>query len=197
MKKVAIYCRISTTNKRQDKDTQLIPLKSYVESRDWQVYEIYSDEMSGSKESRPALDKLMQDAYKRKFDAVIVFRFDRFSRSTKQLITALETFRSLGVDFISYQEAIDTTTPAGQMMFTMISAFAQFERAIIQERVRAGLDKARAKGKTLGRPKADIDIDLIRELREKGLTIMKIAEEMNVPKSTIYDYLSKIPSLSE
>lgn len=190
MKKCAIYLRCSTNNGKQDLDTQLIPLKSYAESRGWQ-YEIYSDEMSGSKESRPALDRLFKDAYKRKFDAVIVFRFDRFSRSTKQLITALETFRSLGIDFISYNEAIDTTTPAGQMMFTIISAFASFERSIIQERVRAGLYKAKAKGKVLGRPKTPVDIQKVTQLKSQGLSVRKIAKKLDIPKSTICNFLSK------
>jgi len=114
-----------------------------------------------------------------------VFRFDRFARSTKHLITALETFSSLGVDFISYQEAVDTTTPAGKMLFTMISAFAEFERAIISERVKAGLEKAKAKGKKLGRPKVEVDVEEVKRLRGQGLSIRQIALTMGFKKSLI------------
>lgn len=183
--RIAIYARISTSDKSQDLDTQLIPLKQYTEQRGWKIYEIYTDEISGSKESRPSLNRLMKDAHKRKFDGVLVWRFDRFSRSTKQLINSLETFRSLGINFVSYQEAIDTSTPAGQMMFTMISAFAQFERSIIQERVKAGLEKAKAKGKKLGRPKQKRDINQIIKLRQSGLSIRQIASELNISRSAV------------
>lgn len=188
MKKVAIYARISTSDKNQDIDTQLFPLREYIKRREWQIYEIYADQISGSKENRPSLNKLMKDAYKKKFDCVLVFRFDRFARSTKHLITALETFSSLGIDFISYQESVDTTTPAGKMLFTMISAFAEFERSIIQERVRAGLAKAKAKGKTLGRPKVKVDVDQIKDLRKEGFSIRKIAELVGVPKTTVSQF---------
>lgn len=183
--KVAIYARISTNIEKQDLDTQLIPLKEYCKQRDWEIFEIYTDELSGSKESRPSLDRLMKDAHKRKFGCVLVWRFDRFSRSTRQLINSLETFRTLGINFVSYQEAIDTSTPAGQMMFTMISAFAQFERSIIQERVKAGLAKARSKGKKLGRPKVKVDEEKIRRLREEGWSLRKIASDVGVSKSLV------------
>jgi len=185
MQKVAIYARISTSDKGQDLDTQLLPLREYVERRGWQIYEIYTDQISGSKESRPSLDELMKEAHKKKFDCVLVFRFDRFARSTKHLITALETFSSLGIDFISYQEAVDTTTPAGKMMFTLISAFAEFERSIIQERVRAGIAKARMKGKRIGRPRVEVDVKEVRRLRKEGLSIRGIAERVGVSKSLI------------
>jgi DNA invertase Pin-like site-specific DNA recombinase len=187
--KTAIYARISTTDKGQDVETQLIPLREFVKRRGWQLYKVYTDQISGSKESRPSLNELMKDAHKKKFDCVLVFRFDRFARSTKQLITALDTFNSLGIDFVSYQESMDTTTPAGQMMFTMIAAFAQFERSIIQERVKAGLVRAKAKGKKLGRPKAQVDVGKIKELRAEGLSIRKIAEVVGIPKSTCQNYL--------
>lgn len=183
--KTAIYARISTNIEKQDLDTQLLPLKEYCKQRGWEISEIYTDELSGSKESRPNLDRLMKDAHRRKFGCVLVFRFDRFSRSTKQLINSLETFRTLGINFVSYQEAVDTSTPAGQMMFTMISAFAQFERSIIQERVRAGLAKAKSKGKKLGRPQLNVDESKIKELRIEGWSMRKIASELGISKSLV------------
>lgn len=191
MKRTAIYLRISTNDRKQDFDTQLFALQDYVKQRGFKLHRIYKDRDSGSKESRPELLKLLQDANRRQFDCVVVFRFDRFSRSTRQLIEALETFRKIGIDFISYQEAIDTSTPAGQMMFTIVSAFAQFERNIIQERVRAGIAKAKAKGKKLGRPKANINVQKIIQLKAEGLSIRKIADRLDIPKSTVCNYLSK------
>ena len=188
MKKIGIYARVSTADK-QDLDTQLIPLQEYANRRGWQVFKIYTDKISGSKESRPSLDALMRDAHKRKFDCVLVFRFDRMGRSSRHLIQLLETFQNFGIDFISYNESVDTTTPAGKMLFTMISAFAEFERSIIQERVRAGLAKAKAKGKKLGRPKARIDIEKLKGLRSEGLSIRKIAKMLNIPSSTCQNYL--------
>ncbi|MBI2448621.1 recombinase family protein [Candidatus Microgenomates bacterium] len=187
MRKIAIYVRVSTGE--QDTDNQITPLSQYTTDRGWEVYKIYEDKVSGSKEDREALKELMDDAHKRKFDCIIVFRFDRFSRSSRQLINSLDVFKSLGIDFISYQENIDTTTPAGKAMFTMISAFAEFERSIIRERVNAGIAKARARGTKLGRPKIKIDIDLLKKLKNKGLSIRKIAKELEVPKSTVHSHL--------
>lgn len=189
MKKVAIYVRCSTTDKGQDLDTQILPLKEYVSNRGWEVYKIYQDKESGSKVSRGELRELMNDAHKRKFDCVVVFRFDRFSRSSIHLLSSLETFGSLGIDFCSYQENMDTTTPMGKAMFTMASAFAEFERSIIRERVIAGINKARIKGKILGRPKVPLDMQKIIQLKSEGLSIRKIAGELGVPKSTVQNYI--------
>lgn len=186
MKKVAVYARISTADKHQDLETQLFPLREFVTARGWQMHEIYTDVMSGSKESRPSLDKLMQDARRRKFDVVLVYRFDRFARSTKQLINSLELFSSLGIDFASYQEAVDTSTPAGKAMFTMISAFAELERSIIVERVRSGLERARAQGKQLGRPKRSLKLQELTELRSKGFSLRKIEGITGVSRATLH-----------
>ena len=183
--KVWIYARTSTTDK-QDLDTQLIPLREYAIARWFEIYREYTDKISWWKESRPELDKLLEDAQKRKISTVLVFRFDRFSRSTSQLIRSLELFNNLWVNFISYQEQIDTSSPVWKVLFTMISAFAEFEKSIIQERVRAGLNKAKAKGKILWRPKIYWDIDRIVELKEKWLSFREIAKKMKLKSTYVY-----------
>lgn len=169
MKQIAIYARVSTSDKWQDLNTQLIPLREYVKARGWRIFDEYCDEISWVKESRPKLDQMLSDAYKRKFSAILVFRFDRFARSTKQLINSLETFKSLWIDFISYQENIDTTTPAWKMMFTIISAFAEFERWIISERVIAWLNKLKSRWIKLWRPSVQVSKDEVLNLKNKGL----------------------------
>jgi DNA invertase Pin-like site-specific DNA recombinase len=140
---------------------------------------------SGAKDSRPELNKLMDDARKRQFDAIIVWRFDRFARSTKHLLTALEEFRSLGIQFISYQENVDTSTPLGQALFTIVSAVAQLERELIRERVTAGIRNARANGKKLGRPKSFVDRAQVLHLREQGQSLQQIATNLGIGYGTV------------
>jgi len=184
-KRVAIYARVSTSD--QSTESQLLDLRRYVSDRGWQIFEEYVDEgISGTKDSRPALDALMNDARKRKFKVVLVWRFDRFARSTRHLINALEEFKNLRIDFVSFQESIDTSSPLGQAIFTIISAVAQLERDIISERVKSGLRRAKENGKQLGRPRGcTIDIQLAKELRAQGLTMEKIAAEMNSSAATV------------
>ncbi len=132
----------------------------------------------------------MNDAKKRRFDAVLVWRFDRFARSTKHLILALEEFRNLGIDFVSYQENIDTSSPLGSAIFTIISAVAQLERDIIAERVKAGLRRAKENGKKLGRPSAQVDVEKVIQMRTEGLSLRAIAKETGVSRTTVSDLLS-------
>jgi len=180
----AIDARVSTTE--QSTEPQLLDLRRYADQRCWDVYQIYDDQgVSGTRDSRPALDALMNDARKRRFDVILVWRFDRFSRSTKHLVLALEEFKNLGIDFVSYQENIDTSSPLGAAIFTIISAVAQLERDIIAERVKAGLRRARANGSKIGRPTAKVDRDRILELRQEGLRLRQIAERLSVSKSTV------------
>lgn len=186
MKRVWIYARVSTTDKGQDLTTQTLPLKEYAKQRGRTITKVYTDQISWSKEKRPWLDELMNDACKRKFDVVLVFRFDRMSRSTKQLITTLDTFRALGIDFVSYNENIDTSTPTWKMMFTMISAFAEFERSVIQERVKVWLLRAKKQGKKLWRPKKYVSKIKIQELRKAWCSIRDIAKKMKVSKSLVW-----------
>ena len=128
-------------------------LRQFAEARGWTVAGGYIDAgVSGAKDSRPELNRLMADAHKRRFDVVCVWRFDRFARSVSHLLRALETFKALGIDFVSFSEQMDTSTPAGKMVFTVLGAVAELERSLIVERVRAGMRNARAKGKRIGRP---------------------------------------------
>src|ERR1700693_1507412 len=151
--KVAIYARVSSIN-GQDPEMQLRELREYCERRKWKVFREYVDiGVSGAKEKRLELDKLHSDAHQRKFDAVIVWKFDRFARSVSHLLRALETFRAQGIEFVSLSEQVDTSTPTGKMVFTVLGAVAELERSLIVERVRAGLRNARAKGRKLGRPR--------------------------------------------
>src|SRR6202162_1799214 len=167
--RVAIYARVSTTNHGQDVTLQTRELRQFVEARGWRFVSDYVDEgISGTKDKRPALDRLMSDAHKRPFDVVIVWRFDRFARSVSHLLRALETFNALGIAFVSLSENVDTTTPTGKMIFTVLGAVAELEARLIVERVRAGLRNARAKGKTLGRPRKVVDAATIAALRAQG-----------------------------
>ena len=191
--RVALYARVSTTD--QSTDSQLLDLRLYVRERGWNIFKEYVDEgISGTKDSRPALNELMNDAKKRRFDVVLVWRFDRFARSTKHLILALEEFKNLGVDFVSFQENIDTSSPLGSAIFTIISAVAQLERDIIAERVKAGLRRAKENGKKLGRPRVTVDTEKIHSLRSKGLSLRAIAKETGVSRTTVSDVLSSSSS---
>lgn len=185
-KKVAIYVRVSTPH--QKTDLQENDLLTYSRQRNLHIYKIYKDVISGAKDSRPSLNNLMNDAYKRKFDIVLVWRFDRFARSTRHLCTALEEFQNLGIDFISYQENINTSSPIGRAMFTILSSIAQLERDIIRERILAGVAAAKAKGKILGRPKKRNDLK-IRHLRQKGYSLRKISKELNVSLGSVQQAL--------
>src|SRR5271154_919495 len=196
--RVAIYARVSTTNHGQDVSMQTRELRQFAEARGWSVAGEYIDAgVSGAKDSRPELNRLMADSHKRRFDVVCVWRFDRFARSVSHLLRALETFKALGIDFVSYSEQMDTSTPAGKMVFTVLGAVAELERSLIVERVRAGLRNARAKGKTLGRPRVAVDASRIAVLRASGQPWRAIAKTLGVSVGTVHAAVpprSKIPS---
>ncbi len=188
MKRAAVYVRVSTAKKSQqgealtfdqNPEVQEKPLRDLIAQRDWVLRRVYSDRESGAKERRPGLDDLMRDARRGEFDVVVVWRFDRFARSVKQLVLALEEFRSLGIDFASHQEALDTSTPMGKAMFTIIAAMAELERSVIRERVKAGVDYARRygtkSGRPIGRPRAIFDRQMAMQLRARGLSWGQIA----------------------
>jgi DNA invertase Pin-like site-specific DNA recombinase len=185
--RVAIYARVSTTNHGQDVNVQTRELEQFATARGWHLVDSYLDiGISGSKDKRPELDRLMADAHKRRFDVVIVWKFDRFARSVSHLLRALENFNALGIAFVSLSEQMDTTTPAGRMVFTVLGAVAELERSLIVERVRAGLRNARAKGKTLGRPRKIVDEARIAALRAQGLSLRGIAAELRIGLATLH-----------
>ena len=151
MRKVALYARVSTKHNGQDPETQLVALREYVTARGLEIAGEYVDiGISGAKDRRPELERLMQDARRRHFDAVLVARFDRFARSVRHLVMALDEFNSLGINFVSLSESIDTSTPMGKMVFTVIAAVAELERSLIRERIMMGLERAKKQGKQLG-----------------------------------------------
>jgi DNA invertase Pin-like site-specific DNA recombinase len=185
--KAAIYSRVSTLGHGQDPAMQTRELREYCERRGWETFDCYVDEgVSGKKDSRPELNRLMADAHARRFDVVVVWRFDRFSRSVSHLCRALDTFHALKIDFVSMIEQIDTTTPAGTFVFHVLAAVAQSERETTVERVRAGLRNARAKGKRLGRPTKCVDVDKINALRASGHSWRTIAGMMKLSVGTVF-----------
>ncbi len=185
MKNVGLYARVSTASGRQDTEVQLLALREYCHRRGFRIADEYIDHMSGVRTDRPAFTRLMADARQRELDGVVVWKFDRFARSTRALVLALEEFQSLGVDFISYSEQIDTGSPMGKAMFTMISAIAEFERSLINERVRAGLHRARENGVILGRPCKGFDVNAALRLKRQGSSWNEMARALKVSSSTL------------
>jgi len=166
---------------------QLRELREYCERRGWRISDEYVDlGISGTKEKRPRLDRLMAEAHRRRFDAVVVWKFDRFARSVSHLLRALETFQSLGIHFVSLSESLDTSTPAGKMVFTVLAAVAELERSLIVERVKAGLRNARAKGRKLGRPRVAVDASEIARLRSQGASWRAISKQLGISVGTAH-----------
>lgn len=191
--RVALYARVSTLN-GQDPEMQLRELREYTRRRGWLVDKEYIDQgVSGSKESRPALNDLMNDAHRRKFDAVVVWKIDRFGRSLKHLVNSLAELGALGVAFISFRDNLDLSTPSGRLMFQIIGAMAEFEKALIQERVRAGLRNAQANGRRLGRPRVVVDVSKIACLRAQGRSWSRVSAELGIGKGTAQRAVAGLP----
>lgn len=189
--RVAIYARVSTLNS-QDPQVQINELREYCGHRDWKIVGEYTDRgVSGSKDSRPELDRLMSDASRRRFDAVVVWKFDRFARSVSHLLRGLEAFKSLRIEFVSLSEQVDTSSPTGKMVFTVLGAVAELERSLIAERVKAGLRNARAKGIRLGRPPLrELSTGQIKDLRTdrklRKLSFSSLAQKYGVSVWTAF-----------
>lgn len=187
MNRVALYARVSTHN-GQDPEMQLREMREYTQRREWAIAGEYVDAgVSGSKDSRPELNRLMIDAKHRRFDAILVWKLDRFGRSLKHLVNALAEFEALGIAFVSLKDNLDLSTPGGRLMFQIVGAMAEFERSLIQERVRSGLRNAKAKGKRLGRPAVTVDSAEITRLQAQGLSMANIAKTLGVSVGTVFN----------
>jgi DNA invertase Pin-like site-specific DNA recombinase len=192
--RTAIYARVSTSNTSQSPEMQIRELREYCKRRGWKITREYVDQgISGAKESRPELNRLIADAHLRRFDAVVCWRFDRFARSVSHLLRALETFKALGIEFVSLSEQIDTSTPTGKMVFTVLGAVAELERNLIAERVKAGLRNARAKGKILGRPRKIANSVEINRLRSQGASWRAVGTALGVSAATAFCAQARTP----
>jgi DNA invertase Pin-like site-specific DNA recombinase len=192
--RVALYARISTLNHGQDPEVQLRELRVYCERRGFEIAGEFIDKgISGSREQRPALDKLMAVCRKRLVAAVVVYRYDRFARSLRQLVNALEEFNSLDIDFISLHEGVDTSTPNGRLVFGIFASVAEFERHLTRDRICSGLAAAKAKGKRVGRPRVAVDALRIASLRREGYSWSQITAKTGVTKGTAQRAAASLP----
>lgn len=192
-KKVALYCRVSTDS--QTTENQVLELKVYCERQGWSIYKVYEDKgVSGSQHDRPALDEMLQDAEKKKFDILVVWKIDRIARSVVHLLEVLTTLRNLGIGFASETESINTESAQGRMLLTFLAGISEFEREICIERVRSGMARCKAQGiKKIGRPRVGFDVKKAIELRQDGLGYKQIAKQMNIARTTLYRSLRAIP----
>ncbi len=198
--RAALYARVSTTGNGQDVGLQLDELRQVAAQRAWSAVEFIDDGVSGSKDRRPALDRLMTEARAGRLDIVAVWRFDRFARDTRHLLTAMEEFKAMGVHFVSLREQVDTSTPMGKAMFTIISAISELERDLIRERVVAGVRRAQAAGKHCGRPRkeaADKALEAARALLDQGWGWRAVAEATGVQKDTLRRRLKEAGMLAQ
>jgi DNA invertase Pin-like site-specific DNA recombinase len=183
--RAALYARVST-HAGQSPEMQLAELREYCARRGWEIEREYVDAGSGARERRPELDRMLAACRRRQVDAVVVYRYDRFARSLRQLVNALEEFRTLGIEFISLHEGVDTSTPNGRLVFGIFATIAEFERELIRDRVRSGLAVARAQGKRIGRPRRPVDTTRVAELRAQGWSWAEVAREMGVGLGTVH-----------
>ncbi len=192
-KRVAIYARVSTLEKGQDPETQLLQLREFAQRRGFEVTGEYVDYASGKTEQREQYKTMLDLVRKRQIEVVLVWRYDRFARSTQALVNALNEFRSLGVDFISYQENIDTTTPQGELIFSIMASLAQFESALISERVKAGMARAKAQGKRISRPKLNGNLrQKIKELYDDKISIKQISKQLGISYGSAWNYVQEL-----
>lgn len=183
--RAAIYCRISTKDKGQSHDLQLLALRPFIESRGWQLVGVYSDTISGTKDSRPELDKLMLAARQRKIDVICVWKFDRFARSVSHLVRAAEEFQALGVQFVSLTEQLDTSTPMGKALFGIMATMAQLERDLISERVKTKVGQIIASGKAWGAPRKVWRRDEALADLATGESLRKVAAKYGISHTSL------------
>ena len=189
-RRAAIYARVSTDETRQNPETQLLQLREYATLRGFEIVGEYIDHASGKHTERTSYKKLIGAVRKRQVDVVLVFHYDRLARSTIELITRVDEFHRLGVDFISYQQHVDTTTDIGKLYFTIMAGLAEYESAQIGRRVKAGMERAKAQGKRISRPPLAARIrQQIKPLRQQGVSIRQIAAQCGVSKATVQKYM--------
>jgi DNA invertase Pin-like site-specific DNA recombinase len=188
-KNVCLYARVSTD--KQTVDLQLDKLRDYAQKRGLVIVQEYIDHATGQNVRRPAFTQMMEDARRRKFDALLVWKLDRLGRSLKDLINTLSEFENLGIDFIAYDNQLDTSSSTGKLLFYVIGAMAEFERDIIRDRVKAGLETAKRKGKRLGRrPTPDDQVQKIRQLKKEGHSNRAIAKRLKISEGTVRNKIS-------
>jgi DNA invertase Pin-like site-specific DNA recombinase len=187
--RAAVYARVSTLD--QHAENQLTELREYVERRGWTATEFVDVGVSGAKDRRPALDELLKAGRRRRFDVLVCWRLDRLGRNLRHLILLLDELQALGIGFVTLGEGIDTSTPAGRLQLHILSAIAEFERSRIQERVVAGLARAKAQGRKLGRPERHMDSERLATVR--GLPVREAARRLGIPRTTLQRALARIP----
>lgn len=184
--RAALYARVSTTGKGQDPQMQLDALTALAQQRGWQVADVYVDNgVSGKKDSRPEFDRMMADAHAGRINVVCCWKFDRVGRSVQHLVRCLETFRALGIDFISVTESIDTSTPVGKLVYSVIASIAEFEHSLILERIACGVARARRQGKKFGRPRHEVDMARVERLLAHGHSLRSVAKLLDVSRGTL------------
>ena len=189
--RVGIYARVSTLDRGQNPENQLEVLREHADRRGFEVVGEFVDRASGTTEERPQYKRLLEAARHRELDAVLVWRYDRFARSLSALVNALGEFNSLGVDFLSYQEQIDTTSPQGKLFFGIVSSMAEFESSLISERVRLGMERARKQGKRISRPPiSEAKQKKIVQLHRAGKSLRQIEKAAGVSRATAAKYVN-------
>ena len=184
MKRAGLYIRVSTVD--QHPETQLLDLRQFAGQRGLEIVETYTDHgVSGSKARRPALDKMMEDARRHRFDVVVVWSCDRLARSTKHLLQVLDELNGFAIQFLSQREAIDTEGALGRAIIVIISAIAELERSLIVERVRAGMRRAKLEGRQIGRARLDINRAQVVEDRRSGMSLAQVAKRHNISRASV------------
>ena len=183
--RVALYARVSTLN-GQNPETQLVELREYCARREWRIEGEYVDAgVSGSRDSRPSLNRLMAHAHQRRFDAILVWKLDRLGRSLKHLVTAIAELEALGVTFVSLKDNWDLGTPSGRLMFQIVGAMSEFERSLIAERIRAGMRRRRLEGMALGRASIQVDHARLVADRLSGMSLTQVARRYSVSRASV------------
>ncbi|RYZ77784.1 MAG: resolvase [Proteobacteria bacterium] len=191
-KRAAIYARVSTANHDQNPDIQVQELKKYCEARDWELVHVFTDHASGGTDKREGYQGLLRAIENHEIDVLVVTKLDRLFRSLRQLITALEDFQTKGVAFVALRDAVDYTSPAGKLFTQILGSLAEFEKALVRERTMAGLKYAKeVKGKTLGRPRRRMNLELMALLREQGQSMDAIAKLVGCSQATVSRELAR------